>query len=187
MRKLSRAISMFEMKGIPLDWTWLNRLLQLYPSAPLRTRSEANARTSPRKTVGTITFFLVIILASIQNKPVDAQSVISFSCEHFRLVRYPGLLEEPPVRLRDFVLGIFPDRQQWIIAYVQEDGNLTRGSPRRIAGVNNNEIILSRSSFAGRIDSESKFDNGSLIYSDIEYNYSGEINRHTHGRCARVR
>jgi hypothetical protein len=187
MRKWSRAISMFDMKGIPLDWTSLNRLLQLYPSSLLRTRWEANARTIPRKTVGTITFFLLIILGTIQNKSVYAQSVISFSCEHFRLVRYPRLPEEPPVRLRDFVLGIFPNRNQWIIAYVQEDGRLTRGSPRRIAGINNDEIILYRSSFAGRIDSETKFDTGSLIYSDIEYNYSGEINRHTHGRCAKVR
>ena len=69
-------------------WIWLNRLLQLCPSALLRTRSEATARTIPRKTVGTITLFLMIILGPIQSKPVFAQSVISFSCEHFRLVRY---------------------------------------------------------------------------------------------------
>jgi hypothetical protein len=145
--------------------------------------------TFPWKTVKAVTFFLTIILGATQSIPVFAEPVTLY-CEHFRLVRDPGISEDPPVRLRDFVLKIFPDEGQWVIAHVQEDGNLARANSFRIAGANNaspNEIILYQSSFAGRVDAETTLDTASLTYSDLEYRYSGKINRHTQAKCVEIK
>ncbi len=128
----------------------------------------------------TIGFILLVVFELAQASPVYAQSYVFF-CQNYRVVLRSETLQ-PPVRIRDSVLSIYPNEMQWTISFVQEDGNLTRASTRRIHSINDDEVILYQSNMGGQ-PIEEKFQPGTLTYLDTEYSLYGKVRTHTQGIC----
>jgi len=132
---------------------------------------------SRARTIGLVS---LAALGLAQARPAHAQAYV-FYCQNYRVVLRSEALQ-PPVRIRDSILSIYPDQMQWTISFVQEDGNPTREIARRIQSIDDDEVILYQSNMGGQ-PIEEKFQTGTLTYLDTEYSLYGKVRNHTQGNC----